>query len=159
MIRVREAGPADLAYIGDLLVRSGLPDDDIGDGGVEFLVAESDGEIVGTIGLESYPPVGLLRSAAVDTRMRGRGIGRQLVSGLAARARKTGFTRLVLLTTTAEKFFHDAGFRKIDRGSLSGGILESTQFTGSRCASAAVMAADLANLHAVAGPDRSPPVS
>jgi len=159
MITIREAGPADLASIGDLLARSGLPDDDIGDGRVEFLVAESDGEIVGTIGLESYPPVGLLRAAAVDTRMRGRGIGRQLVSGLAVRARKTGFTRLVLLTTTAEKFFYDAGFRKIERRSLSGGILGSTQFTGSRCASAAVMAADLAEFPADVRPVRSPPVS
>jgi len=143
MTRVREASAADLTIIGGILGRCGLPADDIGDGRVSFLVAEDGGKIVGTIGMESHPPLGLLRSAAVNPRSRRRGVGRLLVAELIERARKDGLGGLVLLTTTAEKFFRDAGFATIDRGSLTGPVLGSGQFTGTRCASAAVMMMDL----------------
>jgi len=139
MITVRDAATGDIPAIRDLLVRCGLPEDDIDAGGAGFLVAVSEGRIVGTIALESYPPLGLLRSAAVEPGSRGRGIGRLLVEEILGKAWAGGLEGVVLLTTTAEKFFGEAGFRKIDRGTLAGPVLGSSQFSGTRCSSAAVM--------------------
>jgi len=139
MVTIRDAAGGDLPAILDLLTRSGLPDEDLDPGRATFLVAVLDGKIVGTIALESYPPDGLLRSAAVDARSRGRGIGRSLVAEILVRARREGLDRVVLLTTTAEEFFREAGFRKVERESLGGPVVESGQFRGSRCASAVVM--------------------
>jgi amino-acid N-acetyltransferase len=159
MTSVLTAGVPDRATIRALLALCGLPDDDIDGDGVEFLVALDGKKVVGTIGLESYPPLGLLRSAAVDPAYRGQGIGSRLVADLSARARRRGLTGLVLLTTTAEKFFRDAGFRKVPRGSLDGPIAGSGQFTGTRCSSAVVMRLDLAGSPGDEGPLRAGPLS
>ena len=98
-----------------------------------------DGTIVGTIGLESYPPCGLLRSAAVRPSGRGTGIGAALVDALVREARSRALTELVLLTTTAEGFFRRMGFERVPRETMTGAVLRSRQFTGTRCSSAAVM--------------------
>jgi len=159
MTPVREAVSADIEFIRDLLGRCGLPDDDIDHGGVKFLVAFRDEKLVGAVGLESYPPLGLLRSAAVDPLQQGQGIGRQLVVDLVGRARQMGLEALVLLTTTATEFFHAAGFRIIDRGLIDGPVLRSGQFRGARCASAVVMTLSLAESPTDERPDGKPPVS
>ncbi len=104
-----------------------------------FLLAESGGSIVGTIGLESYPPRGLLRSAAVLPAFRDRGIGVLLVDALVRAARERSISELVLLTTTAEKFFGRLGFSRIERGTLDGPILASPSVHRATCSSAAVM--------------------
>jgi amino-acid N-acetyltransferase len=127
-----------MGTIRSILAESGLPVDDFGEG-ILFLAAESDGEIVGTIALEPYPPLGLLRSAAVRPALRDRGVGALLVDALVREARGRSLGGLVLLTTTAERFFARMGFERIDRDSLAGPILSSGQFAGARCSSAAVM--------------------
>ena len=137
-MKIRKAAPGELGQIRSILEEGGLPDDDFGEG-VTFLAAESDGAIVGTIALEAYPPLGLLRSAAVRPAFRDRGVGALLVAALVREARARALGELVLLTTTAEKFFGKMGFQRIERESLSGPILESGQFAGTRCSSAAVM--------------------
>jgi amino-acid N-acetyltransferase len=139
MEAVRHALREDMGTIRAILSECGLPTDDFADGDVTFLLAESGGTIVGTIGLESYPPRGLLRSAAVLPAFRDRGIGVLLVDALVREARERSISELVLLTTTAEKFFGRMGFSRIERGTLDGPILTSRQFTGTTCSSAAVM--------------------
>lgn len=139
MLTVRRATAADDGTIRSLLAEAELPVDDFEPGDVAFLVAEDEGEIVGTIGLESYPPVGLLRSAAVSPGWRDAGIGAVLVRELMEEARGRSLTELVLLTTTAEAFFRKRGFERVARESLPPAVLASRQFTGTRCASAAVM--------------------
>lgn len=135
---IRRAAPGEMAGIRSILTESGLPDDDFG-GDTTFLVADSEGAVVGTIALEAYPPLGLLRSAAVRPAYRDRGTGALLVEALVREARGRSITELVLLTSTAETFFGRMGFERISRDSLSGPILSSGQFAGSRCSSAAVM--------------------
>ena len=135
---VRRAAPGEMAAIGSILTGSGLPVDDFG-ADITFLAAESAGEIVGTIALEAYPPAGLLRSAAVLPVYRGLGVGALLVDALVREARARSLSELVLLTTTAEKFFTRMGFERIERDSLGGPVLSSGQFAGTRCSSAAVM--------------------
>ncbi|HLF15230.1 MAG TPA: GNAT family N-acetyltransferase [Bacteroidota bacterium] len=143
METVRHAVKGDLGTIRSVLLECGLPNDDFRDGDVTFLLAESDGSVIGTIGLESYPPLGLLRSAAVLPAFRDRNVGAHLVDALVREARARSLTELVLLTTTAEKFFAKMGFARIGRETLGGPILSSGQFTGTRCSSAAVMALKL----------------
>ncbi len=139
METVRHAVKGDMGTIRSILFECGLPNDDFGDEDVTFLLAESDETIIGTIGLESYPPLGLLRSAAVLQPFRDRGIGAILVDALVREALSRSLGELVLLTTTAEKYFGKMGFTRIGRETLGGPILLSGQFTGTRCSSAAVM--------------------
>jgi amino-acid N-acetyltransferase len=138
MVRIRPAAAADLPAIRSLLEESGLPDDDFGET-IAFLVAEEDGEIVGTIGLEVYARSGLLRSAAVRPGLRGRGLGGRLVDAVVRGARSRHLDEIVLLTSTAEMFFRRNGFTAVDRGALDGPVLTSGQFAGSRCSAAVVM--------------------
>lgn len=142
METVRLAAEGEMGRIREILRASGLPDDGFRNG-VRFLVAEADGAIVGAVGLELYPPRGLLRSAAVLPAYRARGIGALLVEALVREARRESLRELVLLTTTAEAFFRGRGFARIGRDALDGPILDSAQFRGSRCASAAVMSLGL----------------
>lgn len=64
-----------------------------------FVVAELDGNIVGTGALvEEAPGVGRLVRISVDRHFRGRGIGRRLVQHLIAEARARGYRRVVCET-------------------------------------------------------------
>jgi amino-acid N-acetyltransferase len=139
MVTIRRATDADNGVVRGMLLEADLPTDDFTDGEMVFLVAEEDGVIVGTIGLEFYPPAGLLRSAAVRPSHRGRGIGSLLVEALMREARSGSLTELVLLTSTAEGYFEMLGFTKVARGSLAGTVLSSRQNKGTTCASAIAM--------------------
>jgi amino-acid N-acetyltransferase len=139
MVIIRKATVADDREVRGILLEAALPTDDFSDGEMVFLVAEEDGAIVGTIGLELYPPAGLLRSAAVRTAHRGRGVAALLVEALMREARERSLAEVVLLTTTAEGYFRRLGFSSVARETLSGPVLSSRQFTGTTCASAAVM--------------------
>lgn len=73
-------------------------------------VAELDGRIIGFAALEIYSPkLAELRSLAVAAELRGRGIGRQLVSACLQRAREWNILE-VLAITSEEDFFKACGF-------------------------------------------------
>src|SRR5687768_5246880 len=64
------------------------------------LVAEADGEVIGWAGLSSYRPRACYAGIAefsiyLDRTVRGRGIGRQLLTALVEAARQRGFWKLV----------------------------------------------------------------
>jgi amino-acid N-acetyltransferase len=139
MVTVRKAADGDRGLVLEILREAGLPTDDFTDGEMVFLVAEEEGAVVGTIGLEYYPPAGLLRSAAVRPSHRERGVGALLVAALMEEARSGSLTELVLLTTTAGEYFGRMGFTRVARDSMAGPVLSSRQFTGTTCSSAAVM--------------------
>ena len=80
-----------------------------------FIVAESDGAIVGSAALEVCCDNALLRSVAVAPEWRSRGLGRALVSRVIADAEARGLRALYLLTTTAEHYFPSFGFEQIAR--------------------------------------------
>jgi amino-acid N-acetyltransferase len=142
-IRIRSAEPADAGPIRACLAEAELGFDDIGEHLANFLVAEKDGRVIGTVGMEVYGASGLLRSAAVLPAERSGGIGRSLVDALERRARGAGIRELVLLTTTAEGYFTRQGYRVVNRGDVSGRILASGQFQGSCPATAVVMRKNL----------------
>lgn len=134
---------SDLPAIERLLTANKLPLVGVREGVHEFLVAEHDGSVVGVIGLEIYDDRGLLRSAAVDERERGTGVGAALVQRLIDDARERALSELVLLTTTAERWFPRFGFSRIERDATPEPIKRSAEFRGACPASATVMSLPL----------------
>jgi amino-acid N-acetyltransferase len=136
---IRRAGAADGERVRALLARAELPIAGLTPGLEHFLVAHRGEEIVGAIGLELYPPLALLRSAVVAPGDRGTGVGTALVGSIEDLARFAGIQRLVLLTTTAERFFTNHGYHRIEQKTLSGPVTTSAEFTGACPASAICM--------------------
>jgi ribosomal protein S18 acetylase RimI-like enzyme len=78
------------------------------DPGHHFLLAEIDGQIIGTGALiEEAPQTGRLVRMSVDPNYRGRGIGKALVRYLMDVARERGYTRL--LTETNDDWYDAIG--------------------------------------------------
>src|SRR5512143_1510387 len=136
---IRQARPDDLDPILRLLQAADLPTDGIADHIAMTLVAESEGTVIGAIALEPYGDTGLLRSAVVAPARRNDGLGSALYEKLLARAHSLGIKRMVLLTTTAERYFQRKGFHPIERATLTGPITQSMEFRGACPASAVCM--------------------
>jgi amino-acid N-acetyltransferase len=130
-LRVAELSPAkhgDLPEILALLQRCQLLEDGVAAAIDDFLVARSVDGILGCAGFETYGDLGLLRSVAVEPRVRKLGLGRDLVLGVVDAMRRRGLHELFLLTTTAAPFFEHLGFVAIPRGSVPPGVAASWEF-------------------------------
>jgi len=138
-VTLRVATEADLASIERLLTTNSLPTSGVAEALSGFLVGESNGTIVGVVGMEYCGSYGLLRSTAVAPEWRGRGLGRQLVTRIIAEAESRGIRALYLLTTTAETYFPSFGFEATTRDAVPNAIRETGEFLGACPASAAVM--------------------
>ena len=134
-VAFRFAGPADGPAVTALLAAAGLPDE-VGTG-VECLLAEQHGALLGTIALERYGADALLRSLAVAPARRGEGLGEALFGRMLDHARRRGARQIYLLTTTAEAFFAARGFARIDRSAVPPAVRAHPQFT-TLCPSTAV---------------------
>lgn len=136
-VQLRPARPDDLAAVRSLLTDAKLPLDGVPADLAHFFVAEQDGKVVGAIGLESYGPAALLRSAVVSPALRGTGVGERLVRALLDAARAGGAREVVLLTTTAERWFPRFGFERIARDDAPASLRASEEFRGA-CPDSAV---------------------
>jgi len=143
---IRSAQAADWPAIADLLTRAELPLAGAQEHLRNFIIAEADGEVVGTAGMvvgtagiEAYGSAGLLRSLAVDPRQRGQGVGEALVNQVLAEAANDGITEVALLTTTAPDYFPRFGFEQVERSALPAQLTESAEFQGACPASAVAM--------------------
>jgi amino-acid N-acetyltransferase len=143
-VQVRAATATDLPAIERLLMASRLPLDGVREALPSFVVAESDGELVGVAGLEPCRENALLRSVAVSDAWRSRGVGRALVERVIADAESRGVPALYLLTTTAERWFPSFGFRAIARDAAPDDISATAEFRGACPASATMMRRDCA---------------
>ncbi|MFQ5648661.1 MAG: arsenic resistance N-acetyltransferase ArsN2 [bacterium] len=128
-ITLRLATPGDCADVAVLIKRAGLPVDDIDHGLEGFLVAVDGDQIVGTVGVERYGEVALLRSLAVAEPYRNRQIGDQLYQEALRCARRQGVHHLYLLTTTAEGYFAKRGFVTVPRNEAPDPIKHHEQFS------------------------------
>lgn len=137
--RIRPATPGDSPQVRALLSAAALPLAGVPDDLAEFLVAERGGALLGAIGLERYGRAALLRSAVVDPAHRGSGLGEALVQGLVERAQSSGVEELILLTTTAERWFPRFGFAVITRSEVPNALQASEELRGACPASAVVM--------------------
>jgi amino-acid N-acetyltransferase len=126
---IRAASPSDLPAVERLLTDSDLPLDGVREAIDTFVVAESNGDIVGVAGLECCRHDALLRSVAVRSEWRSKGVGRALVARAIADAEARGMNALYLLTTTAERYFPSFGFAKVDRKDIPADVRATKEFT------------------------------
>jgi N-acetylglutamate synthase-like GNAT family acetyltransferase len=139
-ISIRVATPNDWDGVAALLSASSLPLDGAREHLGEFVVAEHPGlGIAGCAAVERYGDAGLLRSVAVAPAERGQGTGEALVQRCLADARAAGLGTVVLLTTTADRYFPRFGFEVVDRASVPESVRDSAEFRGACPASATVM--------------------
>ncbi|QYM79308.1 GNAT family N-acetyltransferase [Horticoccus luteus] len=125
----------DEAEIAALLAAADLPHSDIGAHWANFIVARAEARIVGVVGAEVHGADGLLRSLAVAAAWRGRGLGRQLVQRL--RVAQPAVRRWWVLTTTAESFFAELRFGRVERRLAPAAIAATEEFR-TLCPSTAV---------------------
>ena len=129
-LEISPAVPADLEVARDLLQAAGLPVEDLSDDHMDhFLVASIGGDVVGVIGLETFPGIGLLRSLVTRPGVRSAGVGRRLVAELEARARRQGLQELWLLTIDASHYFDKLGYRVRQRDEAPGAIRRTVEFS------------------------------
>jgi arsenate reductase (thioredoxin) len=120
-----------------LLKSNGLPTQDITDA-TKLFVATEGNNVIGTIGIELYDNLGLLRSLAVNNAYRGKAAGKNLVTFIEAFAKNNDIKELFLLTTTASAFFSRLSYQQIKREDTPPAIKQSTEFT-STCPSSAIV--------------------
>ena len=142
-MQIRSATTKDLPAVEQLLRDSALPTVGVQDFIGDFLVAEAGNDIVGVVGMEYCCNYGLLRSTAVTPTWRSKGLGRQLVEQIIARAESRGIHALYLLTTTAERYFPSFGFTATTRDVVPEEIKATEEFRSACPASAAVMSLQL----------------
>ena len=97
-MNIRKAKESDLEVIRNLLDAEGLCVDDLDSHLSHFLVAEREGVLAGTVGLEPYGRIGLLRSLCVREDERRRGIASSLMETIESQASNSGIEMLYLLT-------------------------------------------------------------
>ena len=89
----------------------------------ELIVAEKDGEIIGTLQITFTPSISFqggkratVESVRVDEKYRGQGIGKELMLWAIERARKENCFAMQLTTnadrTDAHRFYENLGFKK-----------------------------------------------
>jgi len=132
------AGAQDLPAVRELLLSAALPIADLVDGTpVSFWLAKSGGSMVGTVALERFGDVAMLRSLAVRPDFHGTGLGKALVRHAEARASAEGIHTLCLLTTTAAGLFDRLGYARISRAAAPEAARNSEEFR-SLCPDSAV---------------------
>lgn len=102
-------------------------------------------ELVAIIGLEIFDNVGLLRSLAVATAFREKGLATSLVLYAEDQARQQGVKTLYLLTNTAEVFFLKANYQTTERNMAPIEIQATSQFSGLCPLSSAFLSKQLTN--------------
>jgi len=123
-----------------LLDEAQLPTSDLTEAHLEhFLACGAHDALEGVVGLELYQPVALLRSLAVASRSRGRGLGSTLLAEAERYARLREVQEIYLLTTSAERFFARSGYERILRDAAPSAIRETQEFSSLCPASSALM--------------------
>ncbi len=126
---LRAAQPADLPTARELLTATELPSEGLEEQfGSGYVIAEQDGVTSGMAGIELYDSFGLLRSVAVSSAARGRGIGERLVRDRLAWAAQHGVRAVYLLTIAAAAYFQRIQFSIVDRRNLPTAIRQSREF-------------------------------
>jgi amino-acid N-acetyltransferase len=151
-MRIRSATLDDLDRICTLLTSAQLPTVGVNDHVGDFLVVEREQDalhndlqdeqqhgIVAAVGLERYGDAALLRSMVVHEAVMGSGLGTRLVHAVEQHAKSRNVGTLVLLTTTADRWFATLGYEHITRGDVPLALLQSAEFRGACPASAVVM--------------------
>jgi len=138
-MQVVVAHAVDLPAIAALLAAAALPSLDSVAHADDFRVARAGAALLGVVGVERYGAYGLLRSLVVAPHARGHGVGEALVAAIEAHARATHLRELVLLTTTADRFFSRRGYTAFARDAMPLPVRASAEFAALCPASAVCM--------------------
>lgn len=137
-IRIQDQ-PA-LNLLKEFLHANKLPASDINlAGNLFFGYHDKEGKLIGTGGLELYGDIALLRSVAVDEKLRSLSIGKRIVDEMIAKAKSIKIKEIYLLTETAQSFFLKKGFDVIPREITPDVIKNSSEFSQVCPASAVLM--------------------
>jgi len=128
-VTIRSATPADFHLILELLRSADLPTTGVEKHLNNFLVAASDGRIIGCVGLEVHGEAGLLRSLVVKPEFQHQGVGRRLCEEVLRLFRGMRLKEVYLLTTTAQGYFERLGFQKVERELVDEGVKRSDEFS------------------------------
>jgi amino-acid N-acetyltransferase len=135
---VHFAKTENISELHQLLKSVNLPYTDIEKHIHNFVYVRDEKHIAGCIGLEVYGDTALLRSLAVNKEHQNRGLGTTLTREILQHARTQHIKEVYLLTTTAERFFHNFGFKTVDRNTAPETIQSTAEFS-SLCPSTAVL--------------------
>jgi L-amino acid N-acyltransferase YncA len=138
---LRPAQPSDLLAIEALLREHALPVAGVCDALADFRVVRDASGLIGCVGLEFHGQGVLLRS--VVARAGHPGLGGQMVRAALQEARLRGAQWAVLRTTSAEGFFAQQGFRRIDPTRVPAAVTASVEFRGACPDSSTTMIRDL----------------
>jgi amino-acid N-acetyltransferase len=127
---ITPAMPGDVRAILDLVEAVHLPSEGIAEAMEYFWVARAGEHIVGTVGLEVYDDMALLRSLAVAPACQHTGLGRALTDTALSYLTTRQFRAVYLLTTTAEAFFARHDFCLVARDVVPANVQQSSQFQG-----------------------------
>jgi N-acetylglutamate synthase-like GNAT family acetyltransferase len=127
---ITPAMPGDMRAILDLVEAVHLPPEGIAEAMEYFWVARASERIVGTVGLEVYDDMALLRSLAVTPTRQHAGLGRALTETALSYLTTRQFRAVYLLTTTAEAFFARHGFCLVARDAVPASVQPSVEFQG-----------------------------
>lgn len=134
--RPRAATSGDMAAVRALLGASGLPL--AGLKHTQLWLLETDGTLAGVGGFERYGDLALLRSLAVVSAHRGRGLGGALLQHLLRKLQAEGVVAAYGLTTTVPEWLLRLAFHEVTRNDLPTAILNSEQLRGACPVSARV---------------------
>jgi amino-acid N-acetyltransferase len=112
-----------------LLMAEKLPVDDLPASLDNFIVAIHDAEVVGVAGLEIYGSYGLLRSLAINSDHRSKGMASKLLLRIEEMAALNRLKELYLLTETAPEYFNRKGYGKITRADVPIEVQQSSEFS------------------------------
>ncbi|MBA4602945.1 GNAT family N-acetyltransferase [Thermoactinomyces mirandus] len=119
MFVIRQAEKKDLFQIRKLIKEVGLRDRGIEQHLHHFFIAEvpsvNEGKVspmVGVVGMEVYPPYGLLRSFVLERAPWNSKVGMNMIRILLSYAEKMGLSHIFLLAGQSTRFFTQLGFVK-----------------------------------------------
>ena len=106
-----------IAEVVGFLEANNLPAQDIqaNDSNVDLFQIKHQNRVIGTIGLEMYETVALLRSLAVEQSERNSWIGKKLVDHAEEMAKKRSVREPYLITDATPEYFGNLGYNKIKR--------------------------------------------
>lgn len=107
-----------------------LPLDGVKDHLNNFFVLLDNSQIIGSIGLEIYGEVGLIRSVGIVKSYQGLGLGQRLVENIEKYAIDQLLKEIYIFTDTAEEFFNKYfGFKNISIDKVDPRIKQSREYT------------------------------
>lgn len=95
------------------------------------IVAKAGSKLVGTVALEPFGRLGLLRSLAVRPSYRGQSVGRNLCTKMTSHARLLGVEELYLLTIDREPYLSKLGFQRLQDSEIPLQIRKQGNFVSS----------------------------